>query len=90
MTFGEIRTTNISTDKESSDYEIKVASILLLFVSHLKGLRLVNKAFGQYFQDLYVNYDRKLKLVMRLVELYKPYMLFKGMYVFFISIQFLD
>lgn len=42
-------------------------------------------AFGQYFQELYVNYDRKLRLVMRLVELYKPYMFFKGMYVFFIQ-----
>ncbi|XP_004291622.1 PREDICTED: fatty acyl-CoA reductase 3-like [Fragaria vesca subsp. vesca] len=46
----------------------------------LQGLRLVNIAFGQYFQDLYVNYDRKLRLVMRLVELYKPYMLFKGIF----------
>lgn len=50
------------------------------FMLPLQGLRLVNKAFGQYFQDLYVNYDRKLKLVMRLVELYKPYMLFKGIF----------
>ena len=58
-----------------------ITTILNVSVSHLKGLRLVNIAFGQYFQDLYVNYDRKLRLVMRLVELYKPYMLFKGMYV---------
>ncbi|XP_062015477.1 fatty acyl-CoA reductase 3-like [Rosa rugosa] len=46
----------------------------------LQGLRLVNMTFGQYFQELYVNYDRKLRLVMRLVELYKPYMFFKGIF----------
>lgn len=33
MTLWEIRTNNISIDEENSDYEIKVASILLLFVS---------------------------------------------------------
>ncbi|KAM5585263.1 fatty acyl-CoA reductase 1-like [Rosa sericea] len=46
----------------------------------LKGLKLMNKAFGQYFQEIYVNYSRKLDLVMRLVELYEPYMLFKGIF----------
>lgn len=51
----------------------------------MKGLKYVNKACGQYFRDAYVNYSRKLKLVMRFVELYKPYMLFKGMYVYFTS-----
>ncbi|XP_048425538.1 alcohol-forming fatty acyl-CoA reductase-like isoform X2 [Pyrus x bretschneideri] len=44
------------------------------------GLKFVNKASGQYFEDIYVNYSRKLTLVMRLVELYKPYMLFKGIF----------
>ncbi|CAN6560041.1 unnamed protein product [Malus baccata var. baccata] len=46
----------------------------------LQGLKFVNKASGQYFEDTYVNYSRKLTLVMRLVELYKPYMLFKGIF----------
>ncbi|XP_040362910.1 fatty acyl-CoA reductase 1 isoform X2 [Rosa chinensis] len=46
----------------------------------LKGLKFMNKAFGQYFQEIYVNYSRKLNLVMRLVELYEPYMLFKGIF----------
>ncbi|KAM1255695.1 hypothetical protein ACFX2F_030117 [Malus domestica] len=46
----------------------------------LQGLKFVNKASGQYFEDIYVNYSRKLTLVMRLVELYKPYMLFKGIF----------
>ncbi|XP_050370507.1 alcohol-forming fatty acyl-CoA reductase-like [Argentina anserina] len=46
----------------------------------LKGLNFVNKTFGQYFQDIYVNHSRKLDLVMRLVDLYKPYMLFYGIF----------
>ncbi|KAH0996837.1 hypothetical protein GBA52_020701 [Prunus armeniaca] len=50
------------------------------FMLPLEGLKFVNKAFGGYFQDLYVNYNQKLKLVMRLVELYEPYMLFKGIF----------
>ena len=54
----------------------------ITFNSSLKGLKFVNKAFGGSFQDLYVNYSQKLKLMMRLVELYEPYMLFKGMYVY--------
>ncbi|XP_021821775.1 fatty acyl-CoA reductase 3-like [Prunus avium] len=50
------------------------------FLLPLKGLKFVNRAFGGYFQDLYVNYNQKLKLVMRLIELYEPYMLFKGIF----------
>lgn len=60
-----------------------VLSNLHFVVLNFQGLKFVNKAFGQYFQDIYVNYSRKLDLVMRLVELYEPYMLFKGMYVLF-------
>lgn len=60
-----------------------VLSNLHFVVLNFQGLKFVNKAFGQYFQDIYVNYSRKLDLVMRLVELYEPYMLFKGMYVHF-------
>ncbi|BBH05140.1 hypothetical protein Prudu_016445, partial [Prunus dulcis] len=50
------------------------------FMLPLKGLKFVNKAFGEYFPRSYVNYNQKLKLVMRLVELYEPYMLFKGIF----------
>ncbi|XP_021821748.1 fatty acyl-CoA reductase 3-like [Prunus avium] len=50
------------------------------FMLPLEGLKFMNKAFGGYFQDLYVNYNQKLKLVMCLVELYEPYMLFKGIF----------
>ncbi|PQQ16385.1 fatty acyl-CoA reductase 3-like [Prunus yedoensis var. nudiflora] len=50
------------------------------FLLPSEGLKFVNKAFGGYFQDLYVNYNQKLKLMMRLIELYEPYMLFKGIF----------
>uniref|UniRef100_A0A5B7BPA9 Fatty acyl-CoA reductase n=1 Tax=Davidia involucrata TaxID=16924 RepID=A0A5B7BPA9_DAVIN len=46
----------------------------------LKGLELVNAAFCQYFQGLYLDLHRRIKFVMRLIELYKPYLFFKGIY----------
>ncbi|KAL6200318.1 hypothetical protein ACLB2K_030100 [Fragaria x ananassa] len=46
----------------------------------VKGLKLVNKASGQCFQDVYVKSNQKLKLAMRMVELYRPYLVFKGIF----------
>ncbi|KAK4396741.1 Alcohol-forming fatty acyl-CoA reductase [Sesamum angolense] len=46
----------------------------------LKGLQIVNTACCQYFESLYVELRRKIKFVMRLVELYGPYLFFKGYY----------
>ncbi|BBH05151.1 hypothetical protein Prudu_016459 [Prunus dulcis] len=46
------------------------------FVLPLAGLKLVSKAFGQYFRNVYVDYNRKMTSVMRLIGLYKPFMLF--------------
>ncbi|KAL5583240.1 hypothetical protein UlMin_015682 [Ulmus minor] len=44
----------------------------------LKMLQLVNIASFQYFGEVYKVYKRKLKTVMRLVNLYRPYLLSKG------------
>ncbi|KAG4979950.1 hypothetical protein JHK85_033908 [Glycine max] len=44
----------------------------------LKGLELANTAFCQYFQGTYLNLNRKIQIVMRLVDLYKPYLFFKA------------
>ncbi|XP_042066940.1 fatty acyl-CoA reductase 3-like [Salvia splendens] len=44
----------------------------------LKGLEMVNKACCQYFQARYLDMCRKIKFVLRLVELYGPYLFFKG------------
>ncbi|CAM8879272.1 unnamed protein product [Rhodiola kirilowii] len=46
----------------------------------LKGLELVNKAFCQYFKRIHSELDRKIKFVMRLIELYKPYLFFKAVF----------
>ncbi|KAI3450697.1 hypothetical protein Pfo_007362 [Paulownia fortunei] len=46
----------------------------------LKGLQIVNTACCQYFQGLYLDLCRKIKFVMRLIELYAPYLFFKGYY----------
>lgn len=56
-------------------------SLLISFHSSFKGLELVNKATCRSFQDVYVKYNQKLSFAMRMVELYSPYLLFKGMYV---------
>ncbi|KAK6138178.1 hypothetical protein DH2020_028062 [Rehmannia glutinosa] len=44
----------------------------------LKGLQIVNTACCQYFQGFYLEQCRKIKFVLRLVELYGPYLFFKG------------
>ncbi|XP_024171887.1 fatty acyl-CoA reductase 3 [Rosa chinensis] len=46
----------------------------------LQALKFMNKEFDQYFQDVYVNYNRKVKSVKRLVDLYRAYLLFKGIF----------
>lgn len=46
----------------------------------LKGLELVNTAFCKYFQSTYLDLSRKIKFVMRLVDLYRPYLFFKGVF----------
>ncbi|PON84334.1 Fatty acyl-CoA reductase [Trema orientale] len=50
------------------------------YLLFLKGLELVNTAFCQYFQGMYLDLNRKIKFVMRLVELYRPYLFFKGVF----------
>ncbi|KAK4482691.1 hypothetical protein RD792_009858 [Penstemon davidsonii] len=46
----------------------------------LKILGLVNTASCQYFEDAYVDLSRKVKFLMRLVQLFKPYLFFKGVF----------
>lgn len=44
-------------------------------------LELANIASCHYFDGFYANVKRKIDVVMRLVELYRPYLFFKAMYV---------
>ncbi|RYR55045.1 hypothetical protein Ahy_A06g030296 [Arachis hypogaea] len=46
----------------------------------LKGLELANIAFCRYFQRTYQELNRKIQIVMRLVELYRPYLFFNGIF----------
>ncbi|XP_058218971.1 alcohol-forming fatty acyl-CoA reductase-like [Rhododendron vialii] len=46
----------------------------------LKGLQVANTAFCQFFEGTYSEFRRKINFVFRLVELYQPYLFFKGLY----------
>lgn len=50
-------------------------------VLYLQGLEIANAAFCRSLQGIYTDLDRKIKFVMRLADLYRPYLFFKGMYV---------
>lgn len=52
----------------------------LHYLLPLKGLEIVNTLLCQFFQDKYSELDRKIKFVMRLIDLYGPYLFFKGVY----------
>ncbi|KAK9938817.1 hypothetical protein M0R45_015536 [Rubus argutus] len=52
----------------------------LRYLLLLKGLEVVNTAFCQYFEGMYIDLNRKIKFVMRLVELYRPYLFFRGVF----------
>ncbi|XP_030939257.1 fatty acyl-CoA reductase 3-like [Quercus lobata] len=52
----------------------------LRYLLLLKGLEVVNVALCKYFQGTYINLRRKINFVMRLVELYKPYLFFGGIF----------
>ncbi|KAK6936198.1 Fatty acyl-CoA reductase, C-terminal [Dillenia turbinata] len=46
----------------------------------LKGLQLLNIIFGQHFREKYVQHNRKINFLMRLIELYKPYLFLKAVF----------
>ncbi|KAJ8440571.1 hypothetical protein Cgig2_028700 [Carnegiea gigantea] len=54
--------------------------LTLHYLLPLKGLEIANNAFCQYFQGTYIEMSRKIKHLMRLIDIYKPYLFFKGIY----------
>ncbi|EOY33482.1 Jojoba acyl CoA reductase-related male sterility protein [Theobroma cacao] len=46
----------------------------------LKGLELANTAFCQFFQGVHSDLNRKINFVMRLVDIYRPYLFFKAIF----------
>ncbi|WJX50076.1 alcohol-forming fatty acyl-CoA reductase [Trifolium repens] len=54
--------------------------MFIRYLLPLKGLKLVNEAFCHYFQGMYFDINRKVHTVMRLVDLYRPYLFFDGVF----------
>ncbi|XP_038902167.1 fatty acyl-CoA reductase 3-like [Benincasa hispida] len=54
--------------------------IAIRYLIFLKGLEIANMAFCHSFQDKYINMKRKFNLVMRLIELYRPYLFFNAIF----------
>ncbi|KAF2321640.1 hypothetical protein GH714_000841 [Hevea brasiliensis] len=52
----------------------------ICFQLPLKALQVANTMVFQKYQGTYATLDRKIKLVMRLIELYKPYVFFEGIF----------
>ncbi|KAK8700556.1 hypothetical protein V6N13_018950 [Hibiscus sabdariffa] len=46
----------------------------------LKGLEWANAAFCHYFQGVYSQMNRKINFVMRLVDIYRPYLFFNAVF----------
>ncbi|XVE59545.1 hypothetical protein DITRI_Ditri05aG0054400 [Diplodiscus trichospermus] len=46
----------------------------------LKGLELANTAFCHFFQGVYNDLNRKIRFVMRLVDIYRPYLFFDAIF----------
>ncbi|XP_023532806.1 fatty acyl-CoA reductase 3-like [Cucurbita pepo subsp. pepo] len=54
--------------------------LAIRYLIFLKGLEFANIAFCHSFQDKYVDMRRKFNLVMRLFELYRPYLFFNAIF----------
>ncbi|XP_022957707.1 fatty acyl-CoA reductase 3-like [Cucurbita moschata] len=54
--------------------------LAIRYLIFLKGLEFANIAFCHSFQDKYVDMRRKFNLVMRLIELYRPYLFFNAIF----------
>ncbi|KAI8573487.1 hypothetical protein RHMOL_Rhmol01G0281400 [Rhododendron molle] len=52
--------------------------VAIRYLLPLKGLQIANTTFCHSFEGRYSYLRRKIKFVMRLVELYEPYLFFKG------------
>lgn len=52
----------------------------LRYMLLLKGLELANTAFCQFFQDVYSDLNRKINFVMRLADIYRPYLFFDAVF----------
>ncbi|XP_048321897.2 fatty acyl-CoA reductase 3 [Ziziphus jujuba] len=63
-----------------SNVAVFQAYMVIRFKLPLKILKLGNIASCHHFPDVHTDNNRKLKLMMRLIQLYKPYALFNGIF----------
>ncbi|XP_050281049.1 fatty acyl-CoA reductase 3-like isoform X4 [Quercus robur] len=61
-----------------SNIDMFQAYMAIRYKLPLKVLWLANLVLFQYYREIYINLNRKVKVVMRLVDLYKPYVFFTG------------
>ncbi|WJX68869.1 alcohol-forming fatty acyl-CoA reductase [Trifolium repens] len=54
--------------------------MFIRYLLPLKGLEVANTILCQYFQGRYLELNRKISIVMRLVDLYLPYLFFNGIF----------
>nr|KYP68666.1 Fatty acyl-CoA reductase 3 [Cajanus cajan] len=54
--------------------------MFIRYLLPLKGLEIANAAFGQYFEGTYLDMRRKIHIAMRLIDLYRPYVFFNGVF----------
>ncbi|WJX72802.1 factor arrest protein 3 [Trifolium repens] len=54
--------------------------MFIRYLLPLKGLEMVNTVLCQYFQGMYLDLNRKISTIMRLVDLYLPYLFFNGIF----------
>ncbi|KAL2328481.1 hypothetical protein Fmac_021908 [Flemingia macrophylla] len=54
--------------------------MFIRYMLPLKGLEVANAAFCQYFQGTYLDIRRKIHIAMRLIDLYRPYVFFNGVF----------
>ncbi|XP_020967538.1 fatty acyl-CoA reductase 3-like [Arachis ipaensis] len=54
--------------------------LFIRYLVPLKGLELVNVAFCHYFEGTYLDINKKISIVKHLVQLYRPYLFFIGIF----------
>ncbi|KAJ8440567.1 hypothetical protein Cgig2_028696 [Carnegiea gigantea] len=54
--------------------------LTLRYLLPLKGLKIANTVFCQYFRDAYMDMSGKIKHMMRLQDVYRPYLFFNTIY----------
>ncbi|CAJ1956116.1 unnamed protein product [Sphenostylis stenocarpa] len=54
--------------------------VYIRYLLPLKGLELVNAASCHCFQEMCLDFNRKIRTIMRLFDLYRPYLFFNGIF----------